>query len=267
MPVHHRLPVDMYIRGLETDYEKGLKVPGLSILENEYITARRVEHSDSVNTNSVFGEPPSDKLDETIRSVLDFYGSKAFSWIIKSNAEYAYLENALRHIGMSHSKTFSGMFLQLQASDLKDMSVQEVDVTDATSEVQINDLVTLTCEIFNIDANERENMVRERMAILDSPLNRSGFNIVYIDGRPVGYSRYRISSDGMAMYLTGSGVLKEFRRKHIYHSLLNHRLGTAVKKGCKLITVLASEETSKPILERLGFKTNGKYLFMTRKES
>lgn len=258
--------IDKYIRGWGTDYEPGLKIPGLSILEVDNIYAKKIEYSASVNSNSVLGEPPYEKFDQTIRAVLDFYGSKSFSWIIKSNEKYSYLEKALRKIGMYPEKTFFGMYFPLEDHGFDNMSVSKFSVKDAKSKEQIGDVVDLTCEIFGIDVNEREDMIQERLAILDNPANRSGFTVTYIGNKPAGYSRYRISSDGTAMYLSGSGVLEEFRGKHVYLSLLKHRSEIAIKNGCKLLTVFAREDTSKPILEKLGFRIEGKYLFMVSKK-
>ncbi len=264
-PVHSN--IDKYIRGgLGTDHEPGLEIPGLSILESEYIFAKKTEYSTSVNANSVLGEPPYDELHGVIKKVLDFYGTRPFSWIIKSNEKYAYLEDALSSMGMKREKTFSGMYFALDDHSFESISVPEFSIVNANNVEQIGDLVDLTCEIFSINANEREDMIRERMSILLNPSNRSGFHLAYMNGKPVGYSRYRISHDGKAMYLTGSGVLKEFRGKHVYLSLLKHRYEVAVKKGCELLTVFAREDTSKPILEKLRFKTEGVYLFMTGKK-
>lgn len=266
MPDPVSFHIDKYIRGLETDYEPGLEIPGLSMLTDKFITAKKIESSESVNANSVVGEPPYDRLNETIRTVVDFYGSKPFSWIIESSEKYSYLEKALSNIGMIREKTFLGMYLHLEDLSFEKMSERRHPVTDARNREQIGDLVDLTCEIFGTDAKEREDMIQERLAILRNPANRTGFALVYVEGKPAGYSRFRISFDGKAMYLTGSGVLEEFRGNHIYLSLLNHRLEIAVKSGCKLLTVLANERTSKPILEKLGFRTHGKYLFMTSKK-
>lgn len=259
--------IDKYIRGgLGADYEPGVEIPGLSIFENKHIFARKNEFSTSVNSNSVVGELPIEGLIENIRAVFDFYGSKTFSWIIKSSERYAYLENALTSIGMKVEKTFFGMYLPLTCNSLEKVCVPKITIVHAKSLEQIGEVVDLSCKIFGINANEREDMIKERMSILLNPLNRSGFHLAYSEGIPVGYSRYRLSHDGKAMYLTGSGILKEYRGKRIYLSLLKERFDIAMKNGCKFLTVFAREDTSKPILEKLGFKSEGKYLFMTTRK-
>lgn len=52
------------------------------------------------------------------------------------------------------------------------------------------------------------------------------------------------------MYLTGSGILKEFRGKHIYQSLSIQMYEIAKNKGCEFLTVFAREDSSKPIIEK-----------------
>lgn len=266
MAVPEYTHLDRYIRGgLGTDHEPGLEIPGLSILEDKYIFAKKVESSMSVNANSCLGEPPHTEVQETIKKVFDFYGTKSFSWIIKSNKEHTYLKNALSSAGIKPEKEFYGMYLPLEVNCFESIAAPDFSIVDAKNKEKISDVVDLTCEIFGQEIGEREDMIKERMSILSNPSNRSGFQIAYVKGNPVGYSRYRISLDRKAMYLTGSGVNREFRGKHIYISLLKHRYELAKKKGCKLLTVFARGDTTKPILEKMGFKTEGKYLFMTRR--
>lgn len=259
--------IDKYIRGgLGTDYEPGLEIPGVSIFQDDYLFAKKVESSSSVNANSVIGEPPMEMLNESIKAINEFYGTKPFSWIIKSSKKYAYIEKTLNSAGMKQEKTFYGMYLPLDNTTLEKIDASDLRIELAKNEKQIGEVVDLSCEIFSINISERENMIQERMSILLNPFNRSGFHLAYIDGKAVGYSRYRFSGDGVAMYLTGSGILKEFRGKHIYMAFLKERHRIAKNSGCKLLTVFAREDTSKPILEKLNFKTEGKYLFMTRSE-
>lgn len=254
-----------YIRGITTDYEPGTEIPGISFFKDEHIFARKVDFSTNVNANSVVGEPPYDDISGSIKTVKDFYGTRPFSWFIKADKEYAYLEESLRSIGMEPDKTFFGMYFPLTYSSLEELAVPDVHIADARNREQIGDLVDLSCEIFGINAGERNEMINERMTIIRNPSNRSGFHVAYMNGRPAGYARHRISHDGRAMYLTGSGIKKDFRGLHLYLSLLKHRHEIAKKKGCEFLTVLARDDTSRPILEKLGFRVEGKYFFMSPK--
>ncbi len=62
-----------------------------------------------------------------------------------------------------------------------------------------------------------------------------------------------------SVFLVSASVLKECRGKGIYRALLAHRLGEALKRGFKLAVTHARENTSAPILEKMGFKTAYKY--------
>lgn len=265
MPDHFLININEYIRGIGTDYEQGIRIPGVFTFNNGQISAKKLENSNSVNSNSVTGEPPYNKLDNTVKAVTDFYGSKDFSWIIKSGEEFVYLEEKLKSIGMRAEKTFFGMYYLLDNPGFNSDQSPEFSVIVARDREQIGDVVDLTCEIFGINVSERDTMIQERLTVLNNPENRSGFAVVYAEGKPIAYSRHRFSHDGKAMYLTGSGVIKEFRKRHVYLSLLQHRYELALKYGCRLLTVLASRDTSMPILDSLGFSTESKYLFMTRK--
>lgn len=255
--------VEEYFSGMETDFEPGLDIPGLSLIRSGNVLGKKLEGSVSVYANSVAGEPPESQLMETIEKLQDFYGDTPFSWVVKYNGEHGYLLNALRNLGMETLTTLYGMYYVLSEGEPGKVDNSHCTVREISTREEIEELVDISCEIFNIDrVGNRDAMIREREAILANPQNRSGFSLAYLDGKPIGYSRYRISSDGRAMYLTGSGVLKSFRGRHAYLSLLENRMARAREKGCLLLVVQASEGTSKPILEKFGFETAGKYLFM-----
>jgi GNAT superfamily N-acetyltransferase len=56
-------------------------------------------------------------------------------------------------------------------------------------------------------------------------------------------------------YLMGGVVLDRFRGRGLYRSLIAARLDDAARRGLTLATTHAREETSAPMLERMGFYT------------
>ncbi len=56
-------------------------------------------------------------------------------------------------------------------------------------------------------------------------------------------------------YLLGAVVLPRFRRRGLYRALVEARLADARARGIALATSRAREETSAPLLERMGFRT------------
>jgi len=76
------------------------------------------------------------------------------------------------------------------------------------------------------------------------------------NGGPAGVASY-IVSDTTA-YLLGAVVLPEHRRAGVYRALVHARLADAARRGLRLATSLAMEESSAPLLAKLGFTGVGR---------
>ena len=75
--------------------------------------------------------------------------------------------------------------------------------------------------------------------------------VAYIDGLPVASARLEISRSFGLLY--GGGVIPAQRRRGVYRALVAARVAAALRGGAKTIATEA-RETSRPILERLGFQ-------------
>lgn len=254
-----------YIRGISTDYEEGIAFPGLSWLKKWGLLIRKIEGSSNIYSNTVTGEPPEEKLEAAIEDVMDFFKGMPFSWNARYDQGYQYVMDALEKHGMKPREYYAGMYRLADHPAEKPIVPSIVEVRDAESHSEMEILVDLTCRIFGISSvSNRDTMLKERLSYLRLPSRRGGFCLAYYNGSPAGYSGYRISNDGKAMYLTGAGVLEEFRGKGLYSALLNHREYIAVKSGCGIMVVSAKEDTSKPLLLRKGFNLAGSYVLMAR---
>jgi len=86
----------------------------------------------------------------------------------------------------------------------------------------------------------------------DPKIREREFNyLARLNGQAVGYGRVQLRA-GVA-YLGGSGVLPEFRGRHIYSTLVRLRLEEARARGYHL-AVINAEPLSRPIAARCGFK-------------
>jgi GNAT superfamily N-acetyltransferase len=74
----------------------------------------------------------------------------------------------------------------------------------------------------------------------------------YLDGRPVASGRLTLPPRRSFAGLYGGGTAPEFRHRGIYRALVRARAEAARERGYRYLTVDA-RETSRPILERLGF--------------
>lgn len=77
--------------------------------------------------------------------------------------------------------------------------------------------------------------------------------VAYADGRPVASARLEMPSDRSFASLWGGGTVPAQRGRGIYRALVAARAGIARKRGYRFLTVDALP-TSRPILERLGFR-------------
>jgi GNAT superfamily N-acetyltransferase len=77
--------------------------------------------------------------------------------------------------------------------------------------------------------------------------------VAYVDGRAVSSGRLDMPRERSFAGMFGGGTRPEFRHRGIYRGLVAARAAEARARGYRYLTVDA-RETSRPILERLGFE-------------
>lgn len=77
--------------------------------------------------------------------------------------------------------------------------------------------------------------------------------LAYVDGKAVSYGRVEYMPDNPFASIWGGSTLAEYRRRGIYTDMVAVRLQEARARGCKYLTVDARQDTSMPILQKLGF--------------
>lgn len=80
-----------------------------------------------------------------------------------------------------------------------------------------------------------------------------GLYVAYVAGRPAASARLEAPAGRPFAGLYGGGVRPEFRGAGLYRALVQARADEAARRGVRYLTVDA-EETSRPILERMGFE-------------
>lgn len=79
--------------------------------------------------------------------------------------------------------------------------------------------------------------------------------VAYVDGKPASFGRLELPRNSPFAGLWGGSTVAEHRGKGLYTALVAARLREAVTRGRRYLTVDATQGTSMPILERLGFVT------------
>jgi ribosomal protein S18 acetylase RimI-like enzyme len=121
------------------------------------------------------------------------------------------------------------------------------EVRRATDEVGVRDAVAATEAAFGSD--DATVSARYRAVLRDA---RQALWVVYAQGRAVSAGRIEMPLGRSFAYLWGGGTAPEFRHRGIYRGLVHVRGVVARNAGYRFLLVDA-EETSRPILERLGF--------------
>jgi GNAT superfamily N-acetyltransferase len=85
---------------------------------------------------------------------------------------------------------------------------------------------------------------------------RKRFLLARLDGEPAGAGWATVYDDGV--FLNGGAVAPSFRGRGVYRALLAARLELARRAGVAGVAVQARQDTSAPILARLGFSEVGR---------
>ncbi len=246
-----------YVRGVMWDYEH---IPAsVTFAERDELLMYKTEGSSSILSNKVakFEAGSKEEVAALLDEVLQFYGGKSFSWWVGPDSVPENLKDILVDQGLTYEDTYYGLVLPLE-KDLKSRTIPyEIRVVESLEDVE--HYVNVSGEVWDYDESTKEHLVQQRYNYLIDKNRRGGFLITLDGGKPVGYAGYRFSSDGVAMYLAGTGVLTEYRKRGIYHALLAKRMELAAQNGAKYIVTQARNGTSEPILRKLGFEEIGRY--------
>jgi len=124
---------------------------------------------------------------------------------------------------------------------------REVDIRRVRDEAGLGDLLAVSSKAFGRDENRKAEPFRARLA--DPTL---GLFVAYADGAPVAAGRLEMPPGRSFAGLWGGGTVPDFRGRGIYRALVASRAQEARRRGYRYLNIDA-RDTSRPILERLGF--------------
>lgn len=148
--------------------------------------------------------------------------------------------------GFEADETETVMVFDL-ARDMPAKPKLDVEIRRIRDEAGLNDLIAVTSEAFGRDERRRADRFRTR---LDDPT--LGLFVAYADGVPVAAGRLEMPCGRSFAGLWGGGTVPAFRGRGIYRALVAERAREAKRLGYRYLNVDA-RDTSRPILERLGF--------------
>jgi ribosomal protein S18 acetylase RimI-like enzyme len=124
---------------------------------------------------------------------------------------------------------------------------EAVTVREVNDSIRFADALSVSAAAFGPSGSETLLTFRDR---LSDPTAR--LFVAYIGGRPVAAGRLELPPGRSFASLWGGGTVPDARHKGVYRSLVRARAEFALEHGYRYLTVDA-RETSRPILERLGF--------------
>ena len=179
-------------------------------------------------------------------------GRVRFAWAVADTATPADLAERLLDLGLEpfeDDPVFAAMVLEHEPPGTPGVEVRRIE----TLEDQLAS-VEMTMESFGLTEEEREatrRQVRERWE--RGTRNPHGDDFVaLLDGHVVGSAG--ASYTEMGLYLGGGNVAEAARGRGVYRALVRARWDVAVSRGTPALVVQAGK-MSRPILERLGFRT------------
>jgi GNAT superfamily N-acetyltransferase len=215
-------------------------VPPTADLESEVETQRyllRISPRDAVLTRLRF--EPDDAAD-VLAEVR-----RATPKRLALSTERAELAEAFRELGFHDPKPPAGAWCTALALDREPPAVAGVEVR----RVESADELELALEIERV-AFERDEHA-DAASVWVRRRSRPGADwLAYLDGEPVGYGGAVACDHGL--YLAGGATVPNARGRGAYRALVRARWDYAVERGTPALVVHA-QETSRPILERLGF--------------
>ncbi len=123
----------------------------------------------------------------------------------------------------------------------------DIEIRRVRDDAGLNDLIAVSSEAFGRDPSKMGALFRARLR--DPTL---GLFVAYADDEPAAAGRLEMPSGRSFAGLWGSGTRPAFRGRGIYRAMVAARAREAKRLGFRYLYIEA-RDTSRPILERLGF--------------
>ncbi|HEV2358640.1 MAG TPA: GNAT family N-acetyltransferase [bacterium] len=216
----------------------------------------------------VFARLTSANADAAIAEQVAFFhaiantaGARAIEWKVYGHDTPADLGSRLSAVGFEPDEPETLMVLDLAAppragdagAELSDATATPlgIDIRRVTGAAGLADLIAAGSAAFGrSEAEQMARIGRELSARLGDPA--LSLHVAYAAGRPVAGARLECPPERSFAGLWGGGTIPEYRGRGIYRALVQTRAQEARRRGYRYLRVDA-RETSRPILERLGF--------------
>lgn len=195
----------------------------------------------------------SDLNDANARSVVaqqtEFFrrGTAEVEWKVFGYDRPENLESILADEGFVPEEMETVVVLELHEGVPGGRPPEGIEVRQVADDAGVRDATIANVAAFGPE--RRTPRVRYEDVVRDP--NQALF-VAYGNGRPVASGRLEMPPGRSFASLWGGGTAPDYRHRGIYRGLVAARAALAQSRGYRFLTVDA-QETSRPILERLGF--------------
>lgn len=169
-------------------------------------------------------------------------------WKVFSHDRPAGLGAVLSAAGFVADEPETFLVFDLAAGALSEAAPAGVEVRRVTDRAGVEDLVAANAAAFGQEERWRADALTPRLN--DGSL---ALYVAYAEGKPISSGRLELAPGRDFAGLYGGGTDPAWRGRGVYRALVAARAAEARRLGVRFLTVDA-RETSRPILERLGFR-------------
>ncbi|MEJ0064779.1 MAG: GNAT family N-acetyltransferase [Caulobacteraceae bacterium] len=177
-----------------------------------------------------------------------FFRAKGVQWKVFGHDGPPNLAAALAAAGFEEDGPETFLALDMDAVSPAFEPPPGIEVRQVNDRAGAADLVAVSEAAFGRDEPWRLAQLVDR---LDDPTQ--ALFVAYDGGAPVSSGRLELAPGKAFAGLYGGGTRPDYQGRGVYRALVTARAAEARRRGCRYLTVDA-RETSRPILERIGFQ-------------
>lgn len=174
--------------------------------------------------------------------------SAELEWKVYSHDGPPELGRALTLAGFEPQESETLLVLDIAVAAIDAQAPKGVEIRRVRDEPGVADYAAASGLAFGRDETERARRFMARLGDREQRLY-----VAYEDGEPIAAGHLEFNEDRPFAGLWGGGTVPARRGRGVYRALVAARAAEARGRGVRYLTVDA-RETSRPILERLGFQ-------------
>jgi GNAT superfamily N-acetyltransferase len=168
-------------------------------------------------------------------------------WKVYEHDGPAGIGAALERAGFVADPRETFMVFDLARDVPDDPGCEGLEIREVVDAAGVDDFIAVGDAAFGRDNRAKAESYRRSLGDLALALF-----VAYRDGKPVSAGRLQLPAGRSFASMWGGGTVPGQRGRGMYRALVSHRAREARRRGYRYLTVDAAE-TSRPILERLGF--------------